>query len=46
MVRRIGHLDVLSPPLVITKADVDFVVATLRHAIEKATKELRAEGVI
>ena len=46
MVRPIGHLDVLSPPLVITKADVDFVVATLRHAIEKATKELRAEGVI
>jgi len=46
LVRPIGHLDVLSPPLVMTKADVDFVVETLRHAIEKATAELKAEGVI
>ena len=46
LVRPIGHLDVLSPPLVITRDDVDFVVATLRHAIAKATEELQAEGVI
>jgi putrescine---pyruvate transaminase len=46
LVRPIGHLDVLSPPLVITRAEVDFVVETLRGAIEKATVELRAEGVI
>jgi putrescine aminotransferase len=46
LVRPLGHLDVLSPPLVITKEQVDFVVDTLRRAIEKATAELKAEGVI
>lgn len=46
LVRPIGHLDVLSPPLIMTKADVDFIVPTLRHAIEKASAELKAEGVI
>ena len=46
LVRPIGHLDVLSPPLTITMAQVDFVVETLRNAILKATGELRAEGVI
>lgn len=46
LVRPIGHLDVLSPPLVMTKDDVDFIVPTLRHAIEKASAELKAEGVI
>lgn len=46
LVRPLGHLDILSPPLVMTKADVDFVVGTLRAAIEKATAELKAEGVL
>lgn len=46
LVRPIGHLDVLSPPLIITKAQVDFVVDTLRAAIIKASAELKAEGVI
>lgn len=46
LVRPIGHLDVLSPPLVITRPEVDFVVDTLRKSIEKATRELKAEGVI
>jgi adenosylmethionine-8-amino-7-oxononanoate aminotransferase len=46
LVRPLGHLDVLSPPLVMTRTDVDFIVGTLRHAIEKATGELQAEGVI
>ena len=40
------HLDVLSPPLTITKEQVDFVVDTLKRAILKATAELKAEGVI
>ena len=44
LVRPIGHLDVLSPPLVITESQVDFVVDTLHAAIEKVTHELRAEG--
>lgn len=46
LVRPLGHLDVLSPPLVMTKEDVDFVVATLRHAIVKVIGELKAEGVL
>lgn len=46
LVRPIGHLDVLSPPLVMTKADVDFVVETLRAAILKVTAELQRDGVI
>jgi adenosylmethionine-8-amino-7-oxononanoate aminotransferase len=46
LVRPLGHLDVLSPPLIMTMAEVDFVVDTLRGAILKATEELTAEGVI
>jgi adenosylmethionine-8-amino-7-oxononanoate aminotransferase len=46
LVRPIGHLDVLSPPLTMTVKDVDFIVDALRHSIEKATSELKAEGII
>jgi putrescine---pyruvate transaminase len=45
-VRPLGHLDVLSPPLIMTKTEVDFVVDTLGAAIKKATDELTREGVI
>jgi adenosylmethionine-8-amino-7-oxononanoate aminotransferase len=45
-VRPLGHLDVLSPPLVMTAKEVDFVVDTLGAAIKKATDELAREGVI
>ena len=44
LVRPLGHLDVLSPPLIMTKKEVDFVVDTLRGAIEKATHELKTEN--
>ncbi len=33
MVRPIGNLNVMSPPLIITKEEVDFVVSTLRSSI-------------
>jgi putrescine---pyruvate transaminase len=46
LVRPIGHLDVLSPPLIMTVKDVDFIVDTLREAVEQATDELRHEGII
>jgi putrescine---pyruvate transaminase len=46
MVRPIGHLDVLSPPLTITRNDVDFVADTLGKAIRRVTDELAREGVI
>jgi putrescine aminotransferase len=44
MVRPIGHLNVMSPPLTITKGQVDFVVETLEKAIRKVTDELVREG--
>ena len=46
LVRPIGHLDVLSPPLTITMSEVDFIVETLRRAIEKVAGELVAAGQI
>lgn len=44
MVRPIGHLNVMSPPLTITGTQVDFVVETLEQAIRKVTDELVREG--
>jgi putrescine---pyruvate transaminase len=44
MVRPIGHLNVMSPPLTITETQVDFVVETLETAIRKVTDELVREG--
>ena len=44
MVRPMGHLNVMSPPLTITRAEVDFVVETLGRAIRKVTDELVREG--
>ena len=44
MVRPMGHLNVMSPPLVITEAQVDFVAETLEKAIRKVTDELVREG--
>lgn len=46
LVRPIGHLDVLSPPLIITRNQVDFIVDTLGAAIRKVTDELVRERVI
>jgi putrescine---pyruvate transaminase len=44
MVRPIGHLNVMSPPLVITECQVDFVAETLERAIRQVTDELVREG--
>jgi putrescine---pyruvate transaminase len=43
-VRPIGHLNVMSPPLVITAGDVDFVAEVLEKAIRGVTDELVREG--
>ena len=40
MVRPVGHLNVLSPPLILTRAQIDFIVATLRDAQEAVAAEL------
>lgn len=44
LVRPIGHLNVMSPPLIITEAEVDFVVDTLETAIRRVTDDLVREG--
>ena len=44
MVRPIGHLNVMSPSLVITESDVDFIAETLEKAIIRVTDDLVREG--
>ncbi|MBC7478509.1 MAG: aminotransferase, partial [Pseudorhodobacter sp.] len=44
LVRPIGHLNVMSPPLVITESDVDFIAETLEKAIMQVTDDLVREG--
>ncbi|AYF49257.1 aminotransferase [Pseudomonas fluorescens] len=44
LVRPIGHLNVMSPPLIITHAQVDEVVETLRQCILDTAAELRQTG--
>lgn len=44
IVRPIVHLNVMSPPLTITKAEIDQIVLTLRKAIELTVEDLYAEG--
>lgn len=44
IVRPIVHLNIMSPPLTMTKDDVDFVVRTLRESIEATLVTLEAEG--
>lgn len=45
IVRPIVDLNVMSPPLTMTKSDVDFVVSRLRRAIELTMEDLRRQGV-
>ncbi|MCX7890615.1 MAG: aminotransferase [Rhodobacteraceae bacterium] len=45
LVRPIGHLNVMSPPLVITPDEVEFVVETLGRAIRQVADALVREGV-
>ena len=44
LVRPIGHLNVMSPPLVITETQVDFIAETLETAIKQVTDDLVREG--
>jgi adenosylmethionine-8-amino-7-oxononanoate aminotransferase len=44
LVRPIGHLNVMSPPLIITESDVDFIAETLEKAIAHVTDDLIREG--
>ena len=44
-VRPIVNLNVMSPPLIITKEQVDFIVITLRDSIESVMAELQTQGL-
>lgn len=41
ILRPVGNLNIMSPPLVLTREDVDFIVATLRESIVAAQEELQ-----
>ena len=45
IVRPLGHLNVLSPPLILTRGEIDTLVGVLRESIEASMTELRAEGL-
>jgi len=44
IVRPVGHLNIMSPSLIITRDDVDFIVETLRAAIIQVTDDLVNQG--
>jgi len=44
LVRPLYHMCVLSPPIVITRSQIDDMVKILRRSIELATKDLKQEG--
>lgn len=44
LVRPLGHLDVMSPPLTMSIREADFLVDTLHEAIAETTHDLRKEG--
>ena len=46
IVRPLGHLNVLSPPLTLGEAEIDFVVRVLRKSILAATDDLKADGFL
>lgn len=45
LVRPLLHLNVLSPPLIMTREQVDTVVGILRESIEASMRDLRKEGL-
>ena len=46
LVRPLGHLDIMSPPLTFTREQCDFLVDTLREAVIEVTHELKHEGLL
>jgi len=45
-VRPIGHLNVMSPSLTLTKAQADTIIDTLRASIEATHKQLIHDGIL
>jgi putrescine---pyruvate transaminase len=46
LVRPLGHLDIMSPPLILTREQCDTLVDTLGEAIGEVTQELGREGYL
>ena len=46
IVRPLGALNVISPPLTLTEAQIDELVGILRKGIEAAMQDLKAEGLL
>ena len=46
LVRPLGHLDIMSPPLIWTRKECDMLVDTLADAIGEVSLELRREGFL
>jgi len=46
LVRPIAHHNVISPPLILTREQVDEIVDTLHLSIEAATRDLEREGFL
>ena len=44
IVRPIGHLKVMSPPLIISESQADFIAETLEKAIRTVGDDLTREG--
>ncbi len=45
LVRPIAHLNVLSPPLILTREQIDFMVDTLRESIVASMDDMIREGL-
>ena len=45
LVRPLINMCIMSPPLIITKAQIDELVTALRTGIERAMEEVRGEGL-
>lgn len=46
LVRPLAHMNVLSPPLILDREQIDWLVATLRESIEEVQSDLRREGLL
>ena len=46
MIRSVGNHLVLSPPLILTKEDVDYIITTLNTSFNATEKDLIKEGII
>jgi adenosylmethionine-8-amino-7-oxononanoate aminotransferase len=45
ILRPLGHLNVLSPPLILTREKIDKMVGVIRSSFEAAQDELVREGL-